>query len=39
LARLSKSLARDLVKKKYEATIKLLKKAPKDIDTWVIAWE
>jgi hypothetical protein len=39
LARLSKSLARDLVKKKYEAAIKPLKKAPKDMDTWVTAWE
>jgi hypothetical protein len=38
LAGLSKSLAKDLVKK-YEAIIKLLKKAPKDMDTWVIAWE
>jgi hypothetical protein len=39
LAGLSKLLVRDLVKKKYEAAIKLLKKAPKDIDTWVTAWE
>jgi hypothetical protein len=38
-AGLDKSQARELVKKKYQAATKPLKKQPKDFDAWTTAWE
>ena len=38
-AGLKGSLARDLVKRTYEAAVKPLRKEPKDFETWITTWE